>query len=448
MTIFKILKDYFFGKTQKQNNETLDIEYWLNDPSLEMRGVYKNTNPIKPFRVNGYSGGGFESNSYKGRAANCYAVTNKLLDYFEKNGFQIPSWPTTSTLNVYPLAGLDLNAYYDRKSIKFFYYFDYKIRKNIYLCESSDVVSHELGHAILDAFRPDFWNVQSYEIWAIHESFGDIVAILNILDNDEILKLIIKETNGTLSSSNSVSRLAEHFAKTIYNVTNGKHGSNPNYLRDAVNSFSYVDPIRLPDEAEDEKISRECHSFSRIWTGCWYDIFVGIYGLEKNKHECLKAIRIARDISAKYFIQSILEVPCTFKMFEALSQKIIQIDLKNGGKYNSLLKTIFNKRNLATELYAQNLKEIKFEENKEKTKKIQILNKKVNKNLLNNFIEIPAESRYEKNSLGEITFLSLSNVEESAEQAINCLNSLVETNNFKKLFKIKNKNIIRSKFIN
>jgi hypothetical protein len=271
---------------------------------------------------------------------------------------------------------------------------------------------------------------------------------LNILDNNEILKLIIKETNGTLSSSNSVSRLAEHFAKTIYNVTNGKHGSNPNFLRDAVNSFSYVDPITLPDEAEDEKISRECHSFSRIWTGCWYDIFVGIYSLEKNKHDCLKAIKIARDISAKYFIQSILEVPCTFKMFEALSQKIIQIDLKNGGKYNSLLKNIFNKRKIVTELYVQNLKEIEFEENKEKTKKIQILSKKVNKNLLNNFIEIPAESRYEKNSLGEITFLSLSNLEESAEQAINCLNSLVETNNFKKLFKIKNKNIIRSKFIN
>lgn len=445
MIIFEIIKNYFF---KKQSNKVLDIEYWLNDPSLDMRGIYKNLEPKRPFRVNGYSGGGFESNSYKGRAANCYAVTNKLLDYFEKSGFQIPDWPIIKTLNIYPLAGLDLNAYYDRKSIKFFYYFDYKIRKNIYLCESSDIVSHELGHAILDAFRPDFWNVQSYEIWAIHESFGDIVAILNILDNKEILKLIVKETSGNLNSSNSVSRLAEHFAKTIYNVTNGKHGSNPNFLRDAFNSYCYVDPIKLPDEAEDEKISRECHSFSRIWTGCWYDIFVGIYNLEKNKSDPLESIKIARDISAKYFIQSILEVPCTFKMFEALSQKMIQIDLMNGGKYNSLLKNVFNKRDITTELSTQNLKYQEFGKNKEKTKKIQLLGKNINKSLLNNFIEIPIENRYEKNSLGEITFLSFSDEEQSSEQAISCLNSLVETNNFKKLFKIKNKNIIRSKFIN
>jgi hypothetical protein len=442
MFIFEILKNYFSKKVFKNK----DIEYWLNDPSLNIKGFYKNIQPAKSFKVNGYSGGGFELNSYKGRAANCYAVTHKLLSFFEEKGFEIPSWPEIETLNIYPMAGMDLNAYYDRKSIRFFYYFDYKLIKNIYLCESSDVVSHETGHAILDAIRPDFWNVQSYEIWALHESFGDISAILNILDNEEILKLIIKETNGNLSSSNSVSRLAEHFAKTVYNVTNGKFGSNPNFLRDAVNNYSYLDPINLPDEAEDNKLSRECHSFSRVWTGCWYDIFVGIYNLERKNHENKRAIKIARDISAKYFMQSILESPCTFNIFDALSQKMLQVDARSGGKYSSLMKSVFEKRNTLKKYSIQTLNN--FKENKEKTKKIQITGKKINKNLLNCFMEIPIENRYEKNSSGELTFLSFSNEEESIDQAISCLNYLLETQNFKKLFKIKNKNIVRSKFIN
>jgi hypothetical protein len=90
-------------------------------------------------------------------------------------------WAATNTLNVYPAAGQDLNAFYDRNSLKFFYALDPVVKKNIYTSDSSDVVSHETGHALLDSIRPDFWNVQSYEVWALHESFGDIISILNII---------------------------------------------------------------------------------------------------------------------------------------------------------------------------------------------------------------------------------------------------------------------------
>jgi hypothetical protein len=440
--MFEKIKSFF----EKKINKDLEIEYWLNDPTLDLKDFYKNSEHVdgfvEGFKVNGYCGGGFSMNSHKGRAANCYVITKKLLNFFKERGFEIPNWPATNILNIYPLAGIDLNAYYDRKNIKLFYFFDYIAKKNIYLCESSDVVSHELGHAILDALRPDFWNVQSYEIWAIHESFSDIVAMLNILSNDKILKLIIKETNGNLFKSNTVSRLAEQFAKTLYNTTKGKYGSNPNFLRDAVNNFIYSDPINLPDEASENEISRECHSFGRIWTGCWYDILIRIYNIEKNNYEDLEALKIARDISAKYFIQSIIEVPCTFKMFESLSNKMMQIDLNNEGKYNFLLKNVFEKRNLIQ----GNIKNLKFQKfNHEKTKKIKILK---NKKLENYFIEIPVESRCELGINGDVQFLSITDEGESVDQAMSCLNHLINTKKFKKLFKIKNKNIVRNKFIN
>jgi hypothetical protein len=40
------------------------------------------------------------------------------------------------------------------------------------------VVCHELGHAILDALKPQLFNVASTEAGAFHEAFGDISAIL------------------------------------------------------------------------------------------------------------------------------------------------------------------------------------------------------------------------------------------------------------------------------
>jgi len=440
-----IIRNYFNDNNNKVKKEK--IEYWINDPSTNIKKSYLPNEQILPLKVNGYSGGGHDPDSYRGRAANCYAVIDVCLKNVKSNSKNFPSsWSSTDNLNIYPLAGMDLNAYYDRKSIKFFYYFDYTVRKNIYLCESSDVVSHELGHAILDAFRPDFWNVQSYEIWALHESFGDIIAILNILYNKEILKLIMKETNGDLSKSNSVSKLAEHFAKTIYNVTSGKYGANPESLRDAVNNFEYVDPMKLPDDSDYDKISRECHSFSRIWTGCWYEIFVEIYNLEKNKSNPFVAIRTARDITARYFLEAILEVPCTNRIFDALAQKMLQIDNKNNKKYNEILKNVFYKRKiLITNLNSLSIQNFKISE--EKIKKIQIKNK-INKNLSNCYIEIPSENTYELNNDGSIEVLTYNDPEESIELAISCLSSLQDTKMIKKLFKIENKNIIRQKFIN
>ncbi len=44
-----------------------------------------------------------------------------------------------------PAAGADMNAYYDRRSLRFFYY-NHRGR-NVYFGDSADIVAHELGHA-------------------------------------------------------------------------------------------------------------------------------------------------------------------------------------------------------------------------------------------------------------------------------------------------------------
>ena len=130
----------------------------------------------------------------------------------------------------------------------------------MYFADSSDIVTHELGHAMLDAMRPDFWSVQALEVWSFHEAFSDIVAMFNLMSYDVALNKMIVETKGDLSVSNSVSRLAEEVGILIRNVTRDPLHL-PNALRDpAVEVFKYEEPATLPAETSNNKLAAECPS--------------------------------------------------------------------------------------------------------------------------------------------------------------------------------------------
>lgn len=449
------------------------IDYWLNDPStpsLIGRTAYSKTK--LPLVVNGFVGGGYKINTTQGRAANCYAVLNNTLNGITPKIQKFPGkWAATSNLQVYPVAGQDFNAFYDRRSLRFFYGYDPVVRKNIYTADSSDIVSHELGHALLDSIRPDFWNIQSYEVWALHESFGDIVALLSVMENKNTLTAAIKQTSGDLLKSNTISRLAEEFGKAIFNLTKGSGGYTPFCLRDAVNNFNYTSPELLPDDAPDNILSRECHSFSRVWTGTWYECMVGIYTFEiqNNNINQIDALILAKETMASYFFSAVGSVPVTGKLFEAIAKKILMIDSSKGGKYQSVLNNIFIKRNIIKSVGVLNTFDLnsinshkkfsKVESNDgiiyndiEKIKIIKIsdfINKKslTNKLLYDVEIEVPFEDRYEVSKDG-IAIQSVNNLEENVNIAIMCINSLSNTNKLEQLFFIENNKLVRDKIIN
>ena len=229
-------------------------------------------------------------------AANCYYTLvhslNATQNAVQKFRKPIPRWAACDRLSVFPCAGKDFNAYYNRRALKFFYDQDPVTHKRVYTAASSDIVAHELGHATLDAIRPDFWSVQALEIWAYHEAFADINAMLNVLYFDEILKHILKETDGDISKPNVATRLAEEMGNAIFHVTRGQYGYTAGALREATNRFKYVPPKNLPKDAPDDKLAAECHSFGRIFLGAWYDMLAGIYKQEvKNGKAPLQAIQ-------------------------------------------------------------------------------------------------------------------------------------------------------------
>ena len=268
---------------------------------------------------------------------NVYANINGSLGFMKKYfPVGLTNWARTTNLLVFPRAGLMANAYYDRASLSFFYYKD-STNKIIYTCDSADIITHELGHAILDAIRPDFWNTAAFEVAAFHESFGDINAILTTLNYDLVLNKVLAITNNDLKKENIVSDLAEQFGRTL---------GIGNSLRDAYNSYSYVDPMTLPTSRTppDSRLIREIHIFSQVFTGVFYELLTEFYELfGKNKAGLIRA----RDLSTEFIFNAIKNTPATEKFFMALANNYLAYSLsKYAGSYTAILTKVFTNRNL------------------------------------------------------------------------------------------------------
>ena len=186
------------------------------------------------------------------------------------------AWIPGRVLPAVAVAGQDLNAYYDRKALRFFQDVDAKTHATVHSGDSPDVVTHEQGHAILDAIRPDLWDAPHFEVAAFHEAFGDLAAIAVALAEPALAERALSETKGDAARSNLVSRLAEELGEAVRDKY-GLDAAPPGALRDAVNTFVYTDPKGLPDDAPAQSLSAEPHSFCRVITGACWDVLVAIF---------------------------------------------------------------------------------------------------------------------------------------------------------------------------
>ena len=327
----------------------VSIDYMLNDPLKPIvvkTDLPKHCETLK-YAVNGSTGkNATQVSSLAWEANECTVTLETAIANIQKI-HPIKSWAATSVLKVLPRAGVDLNAYYDRTGLKFFYIKDTKTGKWCYLVDSTDVVAHELHHAFLDAIRPDFWSIQAPEIPAYHEGQADCGAMTYLLLFPEAIDFVLAETKGNLRQSNTLSRLAEQAGLVCYDLTNGATLSYA--LRDAVNNFKYADPATLPEEAPDSELTSECHSFGRLWVGCWYDVLVGIYEklLAKNpgmtQHNALAR---ARDVAYSLMVNAVARVPKVSGFYHAMANMMMTVDLENGGNYQDVIKIAFGNRGI------------------------------------------------------------------------------------------------------
>ena len=390
------------------------------------------------------------SNTNEKRAVNCYISLGNCIENVQKHlKSPLKNWAGTQLLQVYPAAGADLNAFYDRRSLRFYYY-NFKGR-NVYFSDSSDIVTHELGHAMLDAMRPDFWSVQALEIWSFHEAFSDIVAMFNLMSYDIVLNKMLAETKGNLLVSNSVSRLAEEVGILIRNVTRDP-SYLPNALRDpAVEVFKYENPAFLPAETSNNKLAAECHSFGRVFSNAWYQIFVRIFNYHVSMgSDPMSAVRTARDFSFSILAQAIPNSARVVNYYASIAKSMIVVAKSKNPEYAKIIKQVFVEWKILSEgevrvlsgpswkelvgqlkkndIVVKNSKATSVVIRRDATLKVGDLPMVSNLSLDEDFeIEVPTDSYYEFDETGKLAFEIKPSEDEIKTSAVLCLGSIARS---------------------
>lgn len=254
------------------------------------------------------------------------------------------TWSTSNPMRVILVdATPDLNARYRRSSGLHFYRRDVANR-TVYSGESPDVVCHELGHAILDALRPQFFNVADAEAAAFHESFGDMSAILCALQDDTTRRTVNTETQGRLNVNSRLSRLAEQLGWGIRQIS--PTAVDRDSLRNAANRFFYRRIDALPPSAPANLLSSEPHSFSRIFTGAFLDVLARMHSASGPAPDPATLQSVTRNLGY-ILVDAVLAAPITTGYFSQVAAAMIQADqARFGGQNRSALTSSFIERGI------------------------------------------------------------------------------------------------------
>lgn len=169
-------------------------------------------------------------------------------------------------LLVVPRAGLWENAFYERDShsLQFFYFPNpIKIGETIYTSLSRDIVAHETSHAILDGIAPHLYDAITPQSLALHEAIADLSALLLSIRSNNLRKIVLKATNGSIRDATHFSAIAEQFG-----MARGKGA-----LRNLLNDKTLGDVDRS-----------EPHALSEVLTGALYTMMVNMHETRKRKY--------------------------------------------------------------------------------------------------------------------------------------------------------------------
>src|SRR5215471_16002451 len=254
------------------------------------------------------------------------------------------NWQPGTTLRVLLDEGVDLNAYYDRRALNFFH--GPSPSGTVYSGESPDIACHEMGHAILDSIKPQLWGAASHEAAAFHESFGDMSGILSALQLQSLRTAILQDTGGNLYRNSRLSRLAEQLGTAIR--AQYPDAVDPDCLRNAVNSFTYHDPITLPQMAPAAQLSSEPHSFSRVFTGAFFEALAGMLAAtaaNKNAPTEMELAAVANDL-AGIVVAGVKAAPVVSNWYAEVAAAMVTAAAAVKAAYVPVLKATFVRRSI------------------------------------------------------------------------------------------------------
>ena len=245
--------------------------------------------------------GGKLENDFHFHQVNVWATIHHTLSLLEAEdvlGRRIPWAFPGGRLKVLPHAGYWENAYYDRGTgALHFFYFESKSGEPVFTCLSHDIITHELGHAVLDGLKPYYNEVTSAATAGFHEYFGDAIALTSALSHRELVVELAGRKNAVGSTDNLVAHIAQQFGSGL----SGDYGSMQTaYLRTAQNEKTLDELIR--------KNIQEEHDYSEVMTGAYYDLLELIYNdlMEKGEKKTNGGHRVASLFNASQIVRRMM----------------------------------------------------------------------------------------------------------------------------------------------
>ncbi len=265
------------------------------------------------------------------------------------------TWSAVSPMPVSLDMAQGLNSFY-RRDNGLLFFSDTVKGIDVYCCESPDIVCHELGHAILDAVKPQLFDAALIEVDAFHEAFGDMSAILCALQLPTLRGQVLEETKGHLNANSRLSRLAEQLGWAKRQLNSGD--ADADCLRNAANRFFWTNPVELPPRAPANFLSSEAHSFSRVFTGAFFDALCRMFEAEGGANDA-NLLNVSRNMG-RLLIDAAYAADIKDQYYSQVAATMIQADaVRFNGKYKAALTGAFVERGLLSIDSAMNMPKAK-----------------------------------------------------------------------------------------
>jgi hypothetical protein len=155
--------------------------------------------------------------------------------------------------------------------------------RQFFECRSMEVVAHEVGHALLDGLRPEWWvGETAVETRAVHEAWADLTGLFLALSFDSLIESAL-DHNGDLKDENTFAVFGDH--RQFTSVATGVRRLDQAWtVQDALNTRT---PTGLVD----------AHAVSRLLSSTVYDVLVKRFeALKEVSTDPVRALRHTADV--------------------------------------------------------------------------------------------------------------------------------------------------------